>query len=66
MKLIIIILIVSMLVIAGCVDNTSAIKHCNSLGLDWTGDKFGCDVMCINVSTQQLYRYAADCKIIRR
>ena len=55
-----------MLVIAGCVDNTSAIKHCDSLGLQWTGDKFGCDIRCINVSSQQLYDFRGSCKLVRK
>ena len=63
MKTSIIILALLLLVIlVGCVDNTSAIKHCNSLGLDWTGKFMGSDIECINVTSQQLFVYAADFK----
>ena len=66
MKLILIILIVVMLLIAGCVDNINAVKHCESLGLDYTGKLLGCDVECINISTGQKFVYEGSCRLIRR
>ena len=52
-----------MLVIAGCVDNTSAIKHCDSLDLQWTGKKLTSNVECINITSQQLFTYKAGFEI---
>ena len=65
-KLLIIIGIVGLLLLAGCVDNTTAIKHCDSLGLAWTGKFMGSNIECINVTSQQLFVYAADFKFIGR
>ncbi len=58
--LIIIIAILGLLLIAGCVDNTTAIKHCDSLGLAWTGKFMGSNIECVNVTSQQLFTYKAD------
>lgn len=50
------------LLITGCVDNTSAIRHCESVGLQYTGKFLGCDIECINVTTAEKKVYAADCQ----
>ena len=63
MKKLILFLLILIVLIAGCVDNTKAIQHCDSLGLQYTGKKLGCDVQCINATTGQLYNFAGDCKI---
>ncbi len=65
-KIILILGIVALLIIAGCVDNTTSINHCAKLGLQYTGKVLGCNVECINVTTGQLYRFNADCKFIGR
>ena len=65
-KLIILLLIVLSLFVAGCTDNTKAIQHCDSLGLQYTGKILGCNVECINVTSGQLFTYNAECKFIRR
>ncbi len=63
-KLIIIILLLSSILIAGCVDNTKAIQHCESVGLQYTGKKLGCDIECLNVTSAEKFTYEGDCRFI--
>ena len=65
-KTIIIFLIFGLLLISGCVDNITSVQHCESLGLQYTGKIFGCDIECINISTGQKFVYEGSCKLIRR
>ncbi len=65
-KLILILALLAMLLVAGCVDNTSAIQHCDSLGLQYTGKILGCDIQCINITSGQLYRYNGECRFMNR
>ncbi len=64
-KAILILIIVALLLIAGCVNNTTSINHCAKLGLQYTGKIWGCDVECVNVTTGQLYKFNADCRFIK-
>ena len=62
MKLIILLLILSSILITSCVDNTSAIQHCASLDLQYTGKFMGCDIECLNVTNAELHTFAGDCR----
>ncbi|MCH8003913.1 MAG: hypothetical protein IH934_04765 [Nanoarchaeota archaeon] len=64
--LILILGILTILFIPGCVDNTSAIRHCESLGLQYTGKVLTCNIQCINITSGQLFTYNGDCKFIGR
>lgn len=57
-------IIIFLLLITGCVDNTKAIQHCESVGLQYTGKAFGCDIQCINVTSAEKSTYAGDCRFI--
>jgi len=59
-------LIIFLLVLNGCVDNTSSIHHCDKLGLQYTGKILGCDVECINVSTGEKFLFDGKCRFLDR
>ncbi len=65
-KTLIIGIILGLLFITGCVDNISSVQHCESLGLQYTGKIFGCDIECINTTTGQKFIYDGECKLVRR
>ncbi len=58
-------LLIIVVLLTGCVDNTTAVQHCDKLGLQSTGKIFGCSIECVNVTTGQLYDYEGDCKLVR-
>ncbi|KKM17162.1 hypothetical protein LCGC14_1678510 [marine sediment metagenome] len=65
-KVIMILALLSILLLAGCVDNISSVRHCESLGLQYTGKLLGCDVECINISSGQKFTYEGSCKFVRK
>ena len=65
-KLIIILSLLTLLMVTGCIDNTRAIQHCDSLGLQSTGKIFGCDIQCVNATSGQLFYYDGQCKLTRK
>ena len=60
MKLIILLLILSSILITSCVDNTSAIQHCASLDLQYTGKALTSNIECVNVTSGELHTYSGD------
>jgi len=62
-KLISIAIILTLLLITGCVDKSTAITKCEEKGYQFYQVTLGCDTVCIDTETGEKHTYEGNCKL---